>query len=96
MTAPPLAIPRFVVRARVVASLGNGQIDALRASLEALVAAHDLHLDGAWAPEPSFVVHRGGGAVRDTDRRTVAAWAAARREFVDYTVGPLVGGNCPG
>ncbi len=93
VTARAPAMRCFTVRARVVAALGNGQIDALRASLEALAAARDLRLDGTWAPEPSFVLHRGGHAVHDADRRATAAWAATRREFVDYTVGPLARGD---
>lgn len=80
----------FTLRARVRVPIGNGQFDALRSSLAELVGAQDLRLDGQWTPEPAFVLHRGGRAVRDADRRAVAAWAATRREFVDYTVGPLV------
>lgn len=79
-----------MLRARLVAAIGNGQYDALRASLEELVGAHALQLDGTWTPEPSFVVHRAGRPVNAADRRAVAVWAATRREFVDYTVGPLV------
>lgn len=94
--AAPDPMRSFTLRARVVASIGNGQHDALRASLDELAGARDLVLDGTWSPEPSFVMHRAGQAVDVADRRAVAVWAAARREFIDYTVGPLVRAPAPG
>lgn len=96
-TAPASLNPllSFALRARVVAPIGNGQYDALRASLKALVGARGLRMDGTWVPEPSFVMHRVGQAVDDADRRAVAVWAAARRELIDYTVGPLVPAPVP-
>lgn len=95
-TDVPVPRLRFTLRARLVAAITSGQYDALRASLEQLVDTHGLRIDGTWAPEPSFLVHRGGRAVHHIDRRAIAAWAATRRELVDYTIGPLVAADDPG
>ncbi len=92
----PNPLLSFALRARVVASIGNVQYDALQASFEEVVGARGLRVDGKWAPEPSFVMHRDGHAVDDADRRAVAVWAAARRELIDYTVGPLMHAPSPG
>ena len=82
----------FGFRARLADGLGPAGALGLRSAFAALVAAHGLEAAGAFAGEadPDCVIFRERGAVREADRRAVAAWAASRAELADYRVGPVV------
>ena len=82
----------FGFRARLADGLGPAAALGLRTAFAALVAAQGLETSGAFGGEadPDCVVFREGGAVREADRRAVAAWAASRAELADYRVGPVV------
>ncbi|GJG87138.1 hypothetical protein tb265_23190 [Gemmatimonadetes bacterium T265] len=82
----------FGFRARLADGLEPAAAHGLHAAFAALVAARGLEASGAfgWEADRGCVVSRARRAVREADRRAVAAWAASRAELAEYRVGPVV------
>jgi uncharacterized protein YggL (DUF469 family) len=80
----------FAITVRLAPGLDDGASGALWDAFIAAVEARGLSAGGGGDQLWHHVISRDGGQAIDADREALRAWAEARPDIVEVSVGPLV------